>query len=260
MKFALLLARQRSGTGALGSVLDQHAELSYLGEVFHPQNRGQANNYFTYAMDRIRKEPELALPGKKEKLFLDFLESQSEVKPGATLVVDVKYRSLHQLDGDWHGLVQMPRIVELARSMNAPILHLTRKNAVESFVSGRLAEANKVWHATEKHAIDVTSVVVVVRQLSNYVVMAQREHALIEEWLAGYDKMMAVDYADMFDKAGDIAAPVAQKLTDTLGVAAMDKRAPAFRKQAPRALRDSIENFDIVQQALRGTDYHWMVR
>jgi hypothetical protein len=38
MTIAFLLACQRSGTGALGSVLQKNPEIPYVGGVFHPDN------------------------------------------------------------------------------------------------------------------------------------------------------------------------------------------------------------------------------
>ncbi len=40
MKYALLIASQRSGTGALGSVLDKNQHIKHLGEIFHPDDLG----------------------------------------------------------------------------------------------------------------------------------------------------------------------------------------------------------------------------
>ncbi|MDM8167646.1 hypothetical protein [Roseovarius sp.] len=260
MKYALLIARQRSGTGALGSVIDKHPNLKYLGEVFHPSNVGQDSNFFTFLKQEVAKDPALALPDEQYGVFEAFLEAQAKRHPGKLLVVDVKYRSLHQLDGGWRGLVQRPTIVQEAISRNIPILHLTRRNAVQSFVSGRLAEANKVWHAREDEKIDVTSTVVNVRQLSNYIVNTEREIKLVETWTAKYPHLAMFDYAKMMDDDGLVAKDVADNVSKTLNVGAFSDRAPSFIKQAPAELTESIENIDLVQEALEGTEYNWMLK
>lgn len=260
MNYALLIARQRSGTGAIGSVMDKHPDIKYLGEVFHPSNVGQDTNYFTFLKDRVSQDPGNALPDERFALFEAFLEEQAERHPGMTLVVDVKYRSLHHLDGGWRGLVQRPTLLQMAIDRNIPILHLTRRNAVQSFVSGRLAEANEVWHARKDQAINVRSTVVNVRQLSNYIINTEREIELVEEWTHKYPRLAMFDYAEMMDDEGMVAQAVAGKVAQTLGVGPFSDRAPNFIKQAPADLTESIENFDLVRKALVGTDYMWMLK
>ncbi len=259
MNFALLIARQRSGTGAIGSVLDKHPSLKYLGEVFHPGNIGEVQNFFTYCRDRGGSEPERLLPDNLFDLFLGFMDEMSARYPDRTLIVDVKYRSLHHLNGGWQGLVQRPKILQEVINRRLPILHLTRNNFVESFVSGRLAEENKVWHASSAESIRVSSVTVDIRNLSNYVVNTEREVALIREWTGGYGKLVDFDYADMMDGDGHVEAGLAEQIAKTLGVAPFTDRAPSFVKQAPSHVRESIENFDLVKRALNGSGHEWML-
>ena len=259
MNYALLLARQRSGTGALGSVLDKHPQLKYLGEVFHPDNCGDNQNYFTFLRDQVAGNPDSSLPDAQYDLFLDFLRDQSAQHPGKTLVVDVKYRSLHHLDAGWRGLVERPTLLQRALGDGAPILHLTRRNSVGSFVSGRLAEANKVWHAHEDKQIKVQSTVLNVRHLSNYIINADREVSLLKEWLAKYSYLETFDYDEMFDSDGLIAEDIASRVAAVLGIAPFGDRAPSFIKQAPARVEDSIENFSLVKRALIGTEFGWML-
>lgn len=260
MDYAILIARQRSGTGALGSVIDKHPNLKYLGEVFHPDNIGQDQNYFTYLRERVAQDVNCSLPDAQYGIFEDFLKTQAERHPNKTLVVDIKYRSLHHLNGGWLGLVERPTLLAKVISRKVPIVHLTRRNAVQSFVSGRLAEANKVWHATDAGRIEVRSTVVNVRQLSNYIVNTEREISLIEEWMRKYGHLTVFDYDEMFDAEGLVDVRIVDAIARTLDVPAFTDRAPTFIKQAPASVEDSIENFDLIKKALIGTDYAWMLK
>lgn len=259
MKHAILLARQRSGTGAVGSVLDQQPGLKYLGEVFHPDNLGQPTNFFTFFRDRVSADPEAALPDNRYQVYLDFLDSLSGQFPDQTLIVDIKYRSAHHLDGGWRGLVARPRSIDEAIANNRPILHLTRRNALHSFVSGRLAEANKVWHARDESQIKVTSTVLNIRQLSNYIVSSARETDLITQWTRNYPHLVAFDYDEAFDSEGKLDKTISDKLADLFGVEPFANRAPAFVKQAPTDMEQVIENYDLVRRALIGTEFKWML-
>jgi LPS sulfotransferase NodH len=260
MQYALLIARQRSGTGALGSVFEKHPQLKYLGEVFHPSNVGQEHNFFTFLRQATTENCDNALPDAQFAVFERFLTTLYEKYDGRRLIVDVKYRSLHHLDGGWRGLVQRPTILQAAIDAEVPILHLTRKNALQSFVSGRLAEANKVWHARDENQIEIRSTVINVRQLSNYIVSAEREIELIEEWLKGAKNTLQFDYNDLINAEGLLSPTLADALASVLHVDAFTDRAPTLVKQAPTDLRKAIENFEIVERALRGSTYQWMLK
>lgn len=259
MTYALLLARQRSGTGALGSVLNHHPRIKFFGEPINIDNVGQEDNYFTHLLEAVREDPFNALPSAQLPIFDSFVARLAERYPDKVLVIDVKYRSLHNLDGGWRGLVERPTLLHHAIESGRPILHLTRRNAVESFVSGRLAEANKVWHADSAERIKVTSTPVNVRQLSNYIVNTERETELISRWTARYPYAVEFDYGEMFDESGGLSDAVAAKIAATLGVEPLEHRKPQFVKQAPPDLRQSIDNFAVVKTALEGTKFAWMV-
>lgn len=260
MKFALLLARQRSGTGALGSVLSKHPELVYLGEVFHPNNLGQDHNFFSYLIERVGKDPDWALPDKRLEMFEGFLTDLYERYDGRTLIVDVKYRSLHHCNGSWQSTDEKPGLLRWAQSCNAPLIHLTRGNYLQSFVSGRLAEENQTWHAQSDEQVPIKSTVVDIGQLSNYIVGVDREISHLSGWLQRYQNLFAVDYADLFDASGSICVSVTEALEALLGVKAFLDSAPVFVKQAPVDVQDAIENLDLVSQALSGTPHAWMVQ
>lgn len=259
MKYAILLARQRSGTGALGSVLDKHPELKYLGEVFHPGNVGQEHNFFTFLLEKVKTDPEAALRDNGYDVFLAFLEKLSEQYSGQTLIVDIKYRSLHHLDGGWRGLEERPRAITETISRGMPVLHLTRRNALRSFLSGRLAEANKVWHAREDQEVSVTSTVLNIRRMSDYIVTAETETDLINRWIRTYPHKEIFDYDEMFDAEGMVEAGLAARLATLLGVGRFSDRSPGFVKQAPTDLESAIENYPLVKRSLMGSGAKWML-
>jgi hypothetical protein len=64
----------------------------------------------------------------------------------------------------------------------------------------------------------------------------------------------------MFEADGQIDPAIAQTIADTLQVAPFEDRAPSFIKQAPSQLTEAIENYDLVERALNGTPYQWMLK
>lgn len=259
MKYAFLLARQRSGTGALGSVLGKHPQLRYVGEVFHPSNVGQEQNFWTFLQQHVAGHPDEILPDQRYEHFLAFLEELSAGASDQTLVVDVKYRSVHHLDGGWRGLVARPTMFVRMIEGKVPMLHLTRRNALHSYVSGRLAEENQVWHTRDADRMKVASLIINPRQLSNYIANATREIALVEEWTKAYARKELFDYDEMFDSDGLIEAALAQRIAKRLGVTDFEDRSPSFIKQAPTRIANAIENYPLVRKALAGSEFAWML-
>ncbi|MCR9054974.1 MAG: Stf0 sulfotransferase family protein [bacterium] len=259
VRYALLIARQRSGTGALGSIIDKHPALKYLGEVFHPSNYGHDDNFFTFYVKFLSKNQNFALPDERYSVFEAFLAEQYEKLGGRIPVVDVKYRSLHHLDSGWRGLVECPRILQQTMIRKLPIIHLTRMNSVQSFVSGRLAEENQVWHARKDQAVDVQSTTINVRALSNYIVNTSREVNLVDEWMADYSAGLRFDYENMMDEEGRLSPDIAARLSQILDIPDFQDREPSFKKQAPKSLKVSIENIEVVRKALIGTEFSWML-
>jgi hypothetical protein len=259
MKFCLLLARQRSGTGAFGRVIGKHPDLHFTGEIFHPDNVGEEGNYFTWLERKVARDPKASHPYRNRDNWYGFLSEDMMRYPGRTPVADVKYSSLHQMDGGWQEPTDVPWLLFHAMKLELPVIHLTRANYVETFVSGKLAEANRVWHAEDRDAISVNSTVLNIRELCAYLEMIDRDVMLVKHWIKDYRRALVCDYADLFDEDGNFSAVTAQSIATLLDVPPFVDLAPDYVKQAPHSLRDSVENFDLLQKALAGTRFEWMV-
>ncbi|APF39517.1 FkbM family methyltransferase [Chelatococcus daeguensis] len=257
--FGLLVARQRSGTGALGSLLDwrNHPQFYYLGEIFHPDGLGDRHNYFTHLRDYVREDPLNALAQNAPQNFRRFLATFAG--EGRTLLPDVKYDSLHSLNGPWHAPLARPWLLEFARAEGAPIIHLTRRNLLEVFVSGLLAAANQVWHTVDAAEVTIRSAVVDIPKLLRFIDGMQRERQVIEQWLDGHQPLVALDYQEMFDAQGLLASERADEIARAFGVDPLAQRRPSLVKQAPWSLTESIRNYDEVAKALAGTPHAWML-
>jgi len=89
--------------------------------------------------------------------------------------------------------------------------------------------------------------------------MIDRDVALVKDWIRDYRRALTCDYADLFDADGNFAVETAQSIATLLDVPPFVDLAPDYVKQAPRSLRDSVENFALLQKALAGTRFEWMV-
>lgn len=256
---SFLIARQRSGTGALGSVLDRHPALKYVGEILHPNDRANPVNFFRFLEAQSLASAFALMPDARKDIVQTFFDATQALHPDRQVIYDLKYNSLHHWNGGWQGILQEPWLIRHAKAGSLPILHLTRSNLVETFVSGRLAELNQVWHARDRQEVKVSSLAVNPVQLRRYLDSTTREIEQVRRWLGRYERCLEIEYAETFDATGRMQDEVAARLAAFLGIDALPELNPAFVKQAPAKLSAAIENFEEVRTALSGTPYARMV-
>lgn len=259
-RVCVMLARQRSGTGALGSMLDQYPGFSFIGEVFSPDLIGEKENYFTHLLERVTADTRNCLPNAHDENIATFFEKLCRGASSDNIIIDVKYNASHFLNGYWHGVYACPKLIEYSKAVNVPIIHLVRRNHLAVYVSGLIAELNAVWHTSDSNRISRRAVEVNVDDVKHYLHVASREDAIFTEFLAGYDRLLTIEYSQMFDQAGALASNVVEQIADLFSVEVVNGLMPVWVKQAPKKMRDAILNFDKVDAALNGTEFAWMTK
>ena len=255
-----LFARQRSGTGALGSILDRHPQLKYAGEVLHPDDRSNKVSFFNYVEAETDRLKRYCDPNLRADLIEQYFTWVQEVYHPRTPIIDVKYRSIHNWNGGWQGIIEPPWLVRHIRDRKLPLLHLKRKNYLETYVSGRLAEENQVWHATTAAEVKVREIAVDIRQLSRVLTETTDEVKLMDSWLEGVKTKTVLEYAELFNAEGVASESKLNQIKNLFALESdFQNLKPAFVKQAPRNLAVSITNFQLVERALRGTEFAWML-
>lgn len=258
MALAVLLARQRSGTGALGSILDQHEEIDYFGEVFHDGEIGSPRNYFTFLERKIKQEPARGLPMAARRNFEEYLAYLEGLTETPFKLIDVKYRSTHHFNGPWSGRFDEPVFLRWIKEKGLPVIHLTRRNLLKTYVSGLLADANRVWHATEKDELKVKTIRLdPAKTLANLNASAREVEAFFGS-MRRYSKVTTFDYDEMLDKDGKLGSRIEDCIRRILPVKPFEKRTPAFVKQVDDRLWKVIENYEEVADTLAPTQHAWM--
>jgi hypothetical protein len=226
---SVILARQRSGTGALGSVLDQHPAVTYLGEVFHDQALEQESCYFNFVLGRLSSDAKWLYrsPHDRFREYHEFLVSRF----GPNVVLDVKYQSTHHFNGFWHGPIDEPHFLRLLMLSGLPIIHMKRRNFVRTWVSGQLAELNQVWHARSLDQIKYRSVAVDVDRLWDYLMLSKWEVEFIDRVLADYPNQLVLEYDEVFDANQCVEFWVLDQIAELLQVDAFVENRPALIKQ-----------------------------
>lgn len=259
MSYVLLLARQRTGTGALNSALEKHPNIKYLNEIFNQDNIRADTSFFRFYEKEIRARGKRTWPDIKARIFERYIKVMHDRYQRKTLIADVKYNNLHHLDGNWRGLVEMPALLHKTMSDDVPIIHLRRRNRLRTFLSGILAELNSVWHTKDKRELRRQSASIDPVALCHYIDVAEKEDQLVSGWIGHYHRKLEFDYADLFSGSGEMNPDIVGSILDLLGHPHVPGLQPTLVKQAPVELTSAIENFEDVQRALIGTRHEWML-
>jgi hypothetical protein len=269
-----LLARQRSGTGALGSLLARHPGLRYLGEVLHPNPeraavrqvldedlRAEDVNFFRYVHADVARMRGFCDPNQRADVVERYFDWLKERFHPRIPIVDVKYNSLHHWNRGWQGLFEAPWLIRHVREKKLPIIHLKRKNSLQTYISGRLAEVNQVWHATSSGAMKTRDMEVDVDGLLSSLTQTSREIDLMNKWLRRIETLTVIEYAELFSAEGTADPRIMREIKDLFNLEDdFTVLEPVFVKQAQSSILASISNPRAVRRALRGGRFAWMLK
>jgi len=261
MALHILLARQRSGTGALGSILDQHPEVKYLGELFHPNEISRKNSYFNFLLQKISNDVNKGLPTAHEQNYKEYMEYVDGFEVKKNVFIDVKYSSTHHFNGNWHTPFDIPKFLQFCKRDQRKIIHLKRQNFLKTYVSGKLAEQNKIWHAKNNADIAITSIKLEVKPLLQYLRSAARQVMHFEGYLKNYPNILELEYDNLLQNNGQLNIEVANDIANLLNIDAtlFEKIKTAFVKQTPNDLNTVIENIEEISNLLQGSEFEWML-
>ncbi len=262
--FVVLLARQRSGTNALRSIMESHPDIFCFNEVFSFNDHAsedaalRAPNFFTFLTEYARGDIRRVLPDRHETLFLDFLEYLGCFSSKRYLIIDVKYNSSHFFTKPFSDNMTRPYVFDLMRARELPVLHVTRKNYLRYVLSVMKAWRSRSYALSTRDARSHSdsSIRLDVGFLLRTLDVCHDEDSVIERAFGSYPRLLSYDYAELFPGGREpIASAFLEELSRWLGVANTFCSETEFEKQSSLPLAETIENFDEVAAALRGTKY-----
>jgi hypothetical protein len=291
--FVVLLARQRSGTNALRSVLQTHPEIFCAPEVFENRmdtdfligGRNQGGSAFfksgelsyfnfleKYAKGNIKK---ILLTDDHENIFLDFLEYLRGFPNKQFLVLDVKYMSTHHITKFWHFITEEPFSFSLLKEHNLRVLNLTRKNFLRYYLSELKAQQSRVWQEFDESVVGDQSwyigrkdsmrqrqesrVTINTDELLETLRLCRSEDKVVEDSFSDYEHYLTFDYDDLFAYIGAPLSPlVLERFAQWAGIDNSFAATRAeYKKLSHLTLEETIENYEAVVQALRGTEFEY---
>ena len=261
----LMAARQRSGTNPLREVLNGHPEIFCTPEIFHASPTSGAyleveTNFFEF----VERHPQGTVrrsqsDGVQEQIFVDYLEFLRGFTDKRYLLLDVKFNSMHHFDGPWRAVCDPPKMLDLMVKHKMRRLHLTRRNYLRYYLSWRKAHISNAWTAERSDAVIDPQIDVDLDELLWMMDFARMEDHVVQLTLRGTARYRHFDYSDLFPEIGaPVSADVLANITEWLELETPFTRTePRYRKQSVRGLRETIANYDEVEQALRGTPFEY---
>jgi SAM-dependent methyltransferase len=198
--YAVVIARQRSGTTAFASLLREALDLKTHGEILDPDGKSPAIN----DSDGVPSWP-LA------EAFLQQLHADK-----AFHLIDIKINSLNSVGKPFRSPSLRPPLFDLFQRHRARIIRLHRHPAAQ-WTSGLIAVQSGVWHQRDTGKAASGKVHVDPLALEQFVDSCAREEAVLSGWMQGlsvielqYDEVFATDdYSLTLAKLADfIGAPV----------------------------------------------------
>ena len=215
----VIITRSRTGSNLLISLLGSHPEIETYGEMFN-QLHGKSSNWIWNSIFGFKSR--------------------------SVKLVGFKIFYYHPLDSDdrwvWDRIYSDKKI---------PVIHLTRDNVLQTFLSRQIANKTKVWHDQNgKNSFDVENKRVYLNPAE-----CIEEFEKTEKWENEADQKLTdhqtlkVSYEEL---TGDLQSETLEKIQDFLGVSHVTL-ASGMRKQNNEALTDLIENYEELKAALTGT-------
>jgi hypothetical protein len=258
--FTVLLARQRSGTNALRSVLRTHPRIHCFNEVFYygmrtsdwPPNREQS--YFTWLAGHAGSDVDWFMPDRQDAVFTGFLDYLRGLSERPLKVVDVKYNMVHLITRPSQALGTYA-LFDLVRKHRMAVLNLERRNYLRCYLSRRRALLTGVYGADGSPAGGERAMRLDVRRLLRKLEEYRREDALVEAAFARYERYLKCEYTEVFTPEGKASPAVLKTVAAWLGVKPSFDFVPKTAKLTSLPLWEAIENWDEVEAALRPTRF-----
>ncbi len=236
-----VIAQQRSGTNLLRKSLSATPDFRDLDEVFHPEHK----QYWHYRKGILRQQPARLIPTRNNQIsmFESFLEKRLLSEQAFTLI-DIKYNSIHALDPLWHSPLDVPLLIQWLVENQYPVIHLTRANHLENYVSMATGTESAKWIVRCNEKLPDRSLQLELDPETTLKQIQRRERELrrFRHYLKRTN-CVEFEYENLLDTQGHFTDEVLQSLKDHLDLATLHAIQPFTRKMG-RSISEVVVNFD----------------
>lgn len=262
--FIILLARQRSGTNALRSILETHPDVFCFNEVFNFADRNserpllRQTNFFNFMVSYANGDVRRLFPDQHEALFLAFLDYLRCFTSKRYLIIDVKYNMTHIFGKPWASIAS-PYLFELIRTHQLGLLRITRKHYLRFVLSVLKAWRSGCYQVGTRDATySDRTISISPTSLWGELEQCRIEDLIIEKRFASHERSFVWEYADLFSNdTGQASDEFLHQFSSWLGIPNTFANQSSFRKQAALPLHETIENYDEIARTIRGTEFEY---
>ena len=190
-RLVVLLSFGRSGSTVLGEFLASHPDVVTLGEVLNED----AFRTFHRASRRLGWRPSHA-----RQSFYPWLREQVNRHPGKRVLIDLKFESLHLLEGTWHLPGHEFDFIERLAQSTLPVILLERRDHAARFRSHERAQSTGRFHSFQPAVDGAEEIQVDGERLRSAVARTQAQLAATRARLAGRRLVLDLAYEDLFEQ------------------------------------------------------------
>lgn len=217
-------------------------------------------NYMVHHVKQITEDPELALPSVKnlKKLFHSHYETLRNLSPDAKVrLVDIKYTHVGRFDPINYHRLELPFLLKRIRSAGGMIIHIIRRNLLETYVSASIAKMNNSYRAPHRDLVNRRRINLEPTETLKTLEQRDDEIIFFRKVLGNDKSVIEIYYEDMIED-GMFSATILKDLAKRWSIdPALFDRQPKIEKIAP-PLVHAVDNFDQIRETLKSTRFAWM--
>ena len=216
----MVLGRSRVGSNLLISYLNSHPSIQTKGEIFQNLNNQDYNKI----------------------LSREFCKKPSQIRASG-----FKIFYYHPLDNKSTTLWNT-----LEADLELQVIHLKRRNILQTLVSRKIAEITDVWAQTIDDMEESNSAITLVldkNELEDAFCLTREMERHAEKQFSNH-QLISIEYENLITNTQSVF----KKLTDFLDVEYSRPQTPLL-KQNSRSLREIITNYDALFENFRGTQW-----
>jgi hypothetical protein len=255
-----VIAKQRSGTNYLRSMLVSTGRIADCGEVVHPDGsmeEHENSNYLRFRRKVLEKKPELSIPTREnvQELFTRYLDFLAQHAPEEEWrLVDVKYNAVHNFNTVWYSPLERPHLFTLLDQWEIPVIHLVRENIFRCYVSSVFASANNFYLLKDEDRPVLKQVQIVPGEMIAALRQRKREIDWFRKHLRYCKRMVEVRYEEFSESISAFVREAKPKIERLLEM----KLSDSFQSPYQRIIEEPgqvIENYQEVITVLKNSEF-----
>lgn len=254
-KIVFMFSRQRSGTNALNSILNQHNDILCTWEIFDTQCQNEQYRFFNY-INKLNK-PYLYIISHKYELFDDFIKFIINSTSKNNIIIDVKYNSINSINSIWYShFNSKPVLIKYLYEHDCYVFQLTRKNYLDQYIS--IIRSNMTKEYTNKSCNSKNfSFTLDINDFNNFIRASKAEDEYIRNLLWKSNKFITLDYYELFDN-NKLSRYAVKVFHEYLNIDGLDNIKSVYNKII-KDKYDIINNENTVRKFCKDNNYEYFL-